>query len=152
MMNEERRKELVDFCENVLAAHVQWGGDSDEEDLYKFALSALTQPASPALRLPGEASLRDACHAVANATHESRVGSYQDGWNACIAEVKRLNAPHTAPIEPICATGGAEWTGNPLANDALIMLDRIDTSDSADDDRIAEVKRIVRLLAAAAED
>jgi NTP pyrophosphatase (non-canonical NTP hydrolase) len=24
-------------------------------------------------------------------------------------EVKRLNAPHTAPIEPICATGGAEW-------------------------------------------
>lgn len=81
----------------------------DDVDLIISTLAALTQPASPALKLPEEASLRDACHAVANATHESLVGSYQDGWNACITEAKRLNAPHKAPIEPICATGGAEW-------------------------------------------
>lgn len=101
MMTEERRKELVDFCENVLAAHVQWGGDSDEEDLYKFALAALTQPAGPALKLPDELQEKE--------TDYQNLRDEKRGFNAAIAEVKRLNAPHTAPMEPMCATGGAEW-------------------------------------------
>lgn len=40
------------------------------------------------------------------------------------------------------------WTGNDKANAALMMLDRIETVDSVDDDRIDGIKRIVRDLAA----
>ncbi|MBK4415939.1 hypothetical protein JJP74_23600 [Enterobacter hormaechei] len=41
------------------------------------------------------------------------------------------------------------WTGSDEANAALIMLDRIETVDSVDDDRIEGIKRIIRALAAA---
>ena len=41
------------------------------------------------------------------------------------------------------------WTCNDKANAALMMLDRIETADPVDDDRIDGIKRIVRELAAA---
>ncbi|WP_368542394.1 hypothetical protein [Enterobacter soli] len=41
------------------------------------------------------------------------------------------------------------WTRSDEANAALIMLDRIETVDSVDDDRIEGIKRIIRGLAAA---
>lgn len=41
------------------------------------------------------------------------------------------------------------WTCNDKANAALMMLDRIETVDPVDDDRIDGIKRIVRELAAA---
>ncbi|HIF5914583.1 TPA: DUF551 domain-containing protein, partial [Raoultella ornithinolytica] len=41
------------------------------------------------------------------------------------------------------------WTGSDKANAALMMLDRIETVDPVDDDRIEGIKRIVRELAAA---
>lgn len=41
-MTEEKRQELIELCEAVLAGHVQYGGDSNEEDIYKIALAALT--------------------------------------------------------------------------------------------------------------
>lgn len=41
------------------------------------------------------------------------------------------------------------WTGSDEANAALIMLDRIETVDSVDDDRIEGIKRIIRALSAA---
>ncbi|AWJ09927.1 DUF551 domain-containing protein [Klebsiella pneumoniae] len=41
------------------------------------------------------------------------------------------------------------WTCNDKANSALMMLDRIETVDPVDDDRIDGIKRIVRELAAA---
>ena len=44
------------------------------------------------------------------------------------------------------------WTGNDKANAALMMLDRIETVDPVDDDRIDGIKRIVRELAAAPHD
>ncbi|MFX3149782.1 DUF551 domain-containing protein [Klebsiella pneumoniae] len=44
------------------------------------------------------------------------------------------------------------WTGNDKANSALMMLDRIETVDPVDDDRIDGIKRIVRELAAAPHD
>ncbi|HBT5041682.1 TPA: DUF551 domain-containing protein [Klebsiella pneumoniae] len=44
------------------------------------------------------------------------------------------------------------WTGNEKANAALMMLDRIETVDPVDDDRIDGIKRIVRELAAAPHD
>ncbi|HGH5363834.1 TPA: hypothetical protein ACPZMF_002230 [Yersinia enterocolitica] len=43
------------------------------------------------------------------------------------------------------------WTSSDPANAALVMLDRIDTIDSADDDRIEDIKLIIRQLAAAPE-
>lgn len=72
--------------------------------------SALTQPASPALKLPETISVRTAIAALDNASAVTTIAqSYKMAWNSCIAETKRLNAPHTTPIEPICATGGAVW-------------------------------------------
>lgn len=40
-----------------------------------------------------------------------------------------------------------EWTGNPDIDNAIIMLDRIDTLESCDDDRIEAVKTVLRRLA-----
>ncbi|WP_349772197.1 DUF551 domain-containing protein [Escherichia coli] len=42
---------------------------------------------------------------------------------------------------------GNEWTGNPDIDNAIIMLDRIDTLESCDDDRIEVVKTVLRRLA-----
>ncbi|HBJ0498803.1 TPA: DUF551 domain-containing protein [Escherichia coli] len=42
---------------------------------------------------------------------------------------------------------GNEWTGNPDIDNAIIMLDRIDTLESFDDDRIEAVKAVLRRLA-----
>lgn len=42
---------------------------------------------------------------------------------------------------------GNEWTGNPDIDNAIIMLDRIDTLESGDDDRIEAVKAVLRRLA-----
>lgn len=43
------------------------------------------------------------------------------------------------------------WTGNDKANAALMMLDRIETADPVDDDRIDGIKRIVSELVAATQ-
>ena len=42
---------------------------------------------------------------------------------------------------------GNEWTGNPDIENAIIMLDRIDTLENCDDDRIEVVKAVLRRLA-----
>jgi hypothetical protein len=42
---------------------------------------------------------------------------------------------------------GNEWTGNPDIDNAIIMLDRIDTLESCDDNRIEAVKAVLRKLA-----
>ncbi|EHV6374358.1 DUF551 domain-containing protein [Escherichia coli] len=42
---------------------------------------------------------------------------------------------------------GNEWTGNPDIDNAIIMLDRIDTLENCDDDRIEAVKVVLRRLA-----
>lgn len=44
------------------------------------------------------------------------------------------------------------WTCNDKANAALMMLDRIETVDPVDDDRVDGIKRIVRELAAAQQE
>lgn len=56
-----------------------------------------------------------------------------------------LSAAPQSPGSQLTTTPG--WTDNSDANAALVMLDRIDTLDPADDDRIEEVKRIIRSLA-----
>lgn len=47
------------------------------------------------------------------------------------------------------AEGSQYWTLSAEANAALVMLDRIDTNDSSDDERIEDIKRIIRHLASA---
>ncbi|MDA3133867.1 hypothetical protein FD682_13820, partial [Atlantibacter subterranea] len=101
---------------------------------------------------------------------EGYLQGYKDGceWSALMAEA---NHPQTGdwlfddPIElakairkgpdmlpaepdnsPVIQDG---WTGSDKANAALVMLDRIDTVDPVDDDRIEGIKRIIRELTAA---
>ncbi|HGT4145224.1 TPA: DUF551 domain-containing protein [Klebsiella pneumoniae] len=77
-----------------------------------------------------------------------------------------------APVAPVCTCPSGDgslrwpcpvhpgnspvipdgWTGSDKANAALMMLDRIETADPIDDDRIDGIKRIVRELAAALHD
>ncbi len=60
-----------------------------------------------------------------------------------------LRVAYEAGNSPVIPYG---WTGNDKANAALMMLDRIETADPVDDDRIDGIKRIVRELAAAPHD
>lgn len=95
MKTEYSNEDLIDHAMLMIRPD----GKGKATAIARIALAALTQPASPDLKLPDEMRDDDG-----EATSDSQMS-----WNACLAEVKRLNAPHTAPIEPICATGGAEW-------------------------------------------
>lgn len=58
--------------------------------------------------------------------------------------------PDMLPVEPGNSPAIPDgWTGSDKANAALVMLDRIDTLDPVDDDRIEGIKRIIRELASA---
>ncbi len=122
-MTEERRQELIELCEEVLACHVQYGGDSNEEDIYKIALAALTaEPNAWIVHAHGGDQLTDDGDYVANAEgmHNVRASPLFTAppapvlrlpdeadtshlpfaamaWNACLAEVKRLNTQPSPP-------------------------------------------------------
>ncbi|XWJ91363.1 DUF551 domain-containing protein [Phytobacter ursingii] len=70
----------------------------------------------------------------------SHVDNTIDSWKAMLA------AAPQSPGSQLTTTPG--WTDNSDANAALVMLDRIDTLAPEDDDRIEEVKQIIRSLAA----
>lgn len=109
MMTEEQKQERIQhfrekiaFLERCELTHVP------VYDAYTIALAALTQPAGPAFKLPKP---RQADHYYEKYP-EMPMGDAiirAAEWNRCRQEAMRLNAPHTAQIEPICATGGAEW-------------------------------------------
>lgn len=170
----EGRSMADDHYESSRWTDYRRGGDSDVIDLINAYQSLSAQSACPALVLPDgwklvpvgpteDMVIRGFESAPDELFSEPKVWAEYDAMSGCQQAAHRallcwqamLSAapavPHIAPIEPICASGGAEWTVNSLANDALIMLDRIDTSDADDDDRVEEVKRIVRLLAAVPE-
>ncbi len=67
----------------------------------------------------------------------------REAYDACRAAMLQ------AGNSPVIPDG---WTCNDKANAALMMLDRIETADPVDDDRIDGIKRIVRELAAAPHD
>ncbi|WP_343552160.1 DUF551 domain-containing protein [Pantoea sp.] len=107
MMTEEQQA-LIDTCHHMISRESSSEYSGNLREVARIALAALTQPASPALKLPETISVRTAIAALDNASEVTTMAqSYKMAWNACIAEVKRLNAPHTAHIEPSCATGGA---------------------------------------------
>lgn len=71
------------------------------------------------------------------------------GCDATEAFYHWLRVAYEAGNSPVIPDG---WTCNDKANAALMMLDRIETADPVDDDRIDGIKRIVRELAAAPHD
>ncbi|STW63454.1 Eaa1 [Klebsiella pneumoniae] len=118
-------------------------------------------PAQPAPVVPEEWTIADAVK-FCKETGRQDAGAAMDAWNACRAAM--LQAKSLASINPAPAMGSLSetgevlhtnspvipdgWTGNDKANAALMMLDRIETVDPVDDDRIDGIKRIVREFAA----
>ncbi|EPU0352482.1 hypothetical protein ACVT81_004372 [Yersinia enterocolitica] len=91
-------------------------------------------------------AMRDAWDSAPNG-HEDDDVNMCNAYRAMIAaapepQTQQQNIPEIIP---------QGWTSSDPANAALVMLDRIDTIDSADDDRIEDIKLIIRQLAAAPE-
>ncbi|WP_217548895.1 DUF551 domain-containing protein [Pantoea sp. GbtcB22] len=116
MMTEEQQR-VADWCAEELARYENHNPATDLDQILiktmRIALATLTQPASPDFKLP------DGWVAV---PREATIEMIESGWTYSVLE-KNATAkgtwacmvaaapavPHTAPIEPICATGGAEW-------------------------------------------
>ena len=73
---------------------------------------------------------------------------YYSTWGDSAAKLYRAMLSAAPKVTGNQLTPALGWTDNSDANAALVMLDRIDTLDLADDDRIEEVKQIIRSLAA----
>lgn len=65
---------------------------------------------------------------------------YVEGWNACRAAMLQAGTLTNEDTKQA-------WTGIPDIDNAINMLDRIDTLESCDDDRIEAVKTVLRRLA-----
>nr|WP_228296412.1 DUF551 domain-containing protein [Klebsiella pneumoniae] len=65
---------------------------------------------------------------------------YVEGWNACRAAMLQAGTLTNEDTKQA-------WTGIPDIDNAINMLDRIDTLESCDDDRIEAVKTVLRGLA-----
>ncbi|MEN8608348.1 hypothetical protein [Enterobacter hormaechei] len=145
---------------SLMADPVAWTDEQELRDVekygcgYLFTANPITPnadphrviklyTASPAPMLPEEMPKGLAGQIVSLLAHN--IGDKllaQKIWNACRAAMLQ-GAGGNSPVIP------DGWTGSDEANAALIMLDRIETVDSVDDDRIEGIKRIIRALAAA---
>lgn len=104
-MTEEQKQALIARCNYLIG-----GAPEIDVQLAEFALAAFTQPAIPALKLPDGWKLVpvEPTQEMVDACFEgTSTGGIQRGYREMLAASPA--APHTAPIEPICATGGAEW-------------------------------------------
>jgi len=122
MMTEEQKQDLAAECRRTIVDAEKPGAGYRtvaRGEIARIALAALTQPASPALKLPEVPP--NALVALCEQMYDHRstgVTVAHDVWQDCIEEL-RIDVPHTAPIEPICATGG--WP-DPLLHPAIIAL------------------------------
>lgn len=114
-------------------------------------------------------------HTAASAIEDLLTTKDRMGVYVCFDLPFRLRSAanaQPAPVSPVCTCPSGDgslrwpcpvhpgnspvtqdgWTGNDKANAALMMLDRIETVDPVDDDRIDGIKRIVRELAAAPQE
>lgn len=114
-------------------------------------------------------------HTAASAIEDLLTTKDRMGVYVCFDLPFRLRSAanaQPAPLAPVCTCPSGDgslrwpcpvhpgnspvipdgWTGNEKANAALMMLDRIETVDPVDDDRIDGIKRIVRELAVAPHD
>lgn len=151
-MSEDKVKELTKDIQRRMKSTNRWlsanksiGNPEGEAfrqiEIYELALAALTQPASPALKLPWSENTCRECRSkslswgfaiINKSTVQNGLlrisdvdGLFYLGCDECSETVaklspdevvdllsalqKSINIPHTAPIEPICATGSAEW-------------------------------------------
>ena len=79
---------------------------------------------------------------------DGKTATARKAWKAAI-KYCRAAMLKAGPVTAATVPDG--WTSNCDADAALVMLDRIDTIDCADDERIESVKNIIRRLAAAPE-
>jgi len=98
-------QQLAAHCRDVIANpqdHLDW-----VVDMAKAALRTIDTDVkiyTPAAFTARDAKMFCAAHKVEGAYElASQMANY------AVDKVVRLNAAHTAQIEPICATGGAEW-------------------------------------------
>lgn len=127
MMTEEQKQDMKAQIREIFMRNgfTIKDGQSDLKD-YVFSaayelIAALTQPASPSLKLP------DGWVAVPLEPTEEMIAAWRDDMDKSYAKEHAIkigedeivfahqamlsaapSVPHTAPIEPICATGGAE--------------------------------------------
>lgn len=120
-------EQLNDF---IKSDHAQCG---DVAALAAIALAAKrAEPCGYAHKNAIKFDLHDTCRLHEQAGDENFIALYT---------TPQLNSPEIPD----------GWTSSDPANAALVMLDRIDTIDSADDDRIEDIKLIIRQLASAPE-
>ncbi|HHS9576410.1 TPA: DUF551 domain-containing protein [Raoultella planticola] len=109
---------------------------------YPTTLRAGTQlyrHAQPASVVP-DAYVRDERgRMMLNGVCEPKIG-FSAGWNACRATMLQAGTLTNEDTKQA-------WTGIPDIDNAINMLDRIDTLESCDDDRIEAVKTVLRRLA-----
>jgi hypothetical protein len=98
-------QQLAAHCRDVIANpqdHLDWVVDMARAALR--TIDANLKIYTPAAFTARDAKIFCAAHGVESAFElASQMANY------AVDKVVRLNASHTAQIEPICATGGAEW-------------------------------------------
>ncbi|WP_259653332.1 DUF551 domain-containing protein [Klebsiella michiganensis] len=139
---------------------------AQDDELKGFAWdiwSVLGSNSQPAPVVPEEVTAED-CPALVKYDVTEVDEAWARGFNSCRAAMLQAYPVCTCPSgdgslrrpcpvhpgnSPVIPDG---WTGNDKANAALMMLDRIETADPVDDDRIDGIKRIVSELVAATHD
>ncbi|ENZ3699242.1 DUF551 domain-containing protein [Klebsiella quasipneumoniae] len=137
--------------------------EKDFYDRWKNAKRTLYKTPQPALVVPPEQYWEELCRQHPDMSIGDAI-IRAAWWNHCRAAMLQASPVCTCPSGdgslrwPCPVHAGSSlaipdgWTGNDKANAALMMLDRIETADPVDDDRIDGIKRIVRELAAAPHD
>ncbi|EJL90255.1 hypothetical protein [Pantoea sp. GM01] len=102
-------QQLAAHCRDVIANpqdHLDW-----VVDMARVALAALTQPASPVLKLPDSITELPCDVRLPNVTYRKGIHTRMllEGLQRRAEYPREDDEPHTAQIEPLCATGGAEW-------------------------------------------
>ena len=119
--------------EEFWSAYIHPLAQDDELKDFSWGIwNACVSNSQPAPVVPEEMP----CGGAADDYHDG----YQDGWNACRAAMLQAGTLTNEGTKQA-------WTGIPDIDNAINMLDRIDTLDSCDDDRIEAVKTVLRRLA-----
>ena len=155
-MKDHQIRELVNELRDIAVEY--HGTQQLRERIARTVRAAMLQGAEPvttAYKLPANTPCKDAPEHIWLQTAGVWPGNGEFSeltWcsdNQHQDDTLYVRADVVAGNSPVIPDG---WTCNDKANAALMMLDRIETVDPVDDDRIDGIKRIVRELAAAPHD
>lgn len=117
------KKRLVNHRSGI-EHHWTYHGEVDKAsqgDIFRVEVVPLYARPAPALNLadlvPDEISLNKAVEAVSNLSHESLVGSYQDGWDSCRAAILRNIEEANIPAEKVGSVADTEVQAGSEASD-----------------------------------